>query len=94
VALELAATKPPDIVISEARFPDMDRFLLVEKIMGPIPDPVVFVMVTGYNHLRDRATLAGFHHFFLKPANPDELAQLVGKIHNYCPDQEQSPVHA
>ena len=76
-ALRLAAADPPDVVISEARFDDMDGFTLVEKMLGLVPEPVVFVMVTGRHQLRGRAALAGFDHFLVKPADPGELVGLV-----------------
>jgi response regulator RpfG family c-di-GMP phosphodiesterase len=85
-ALELVEADPPDIVICEARFPRSDGFSLVQKIGELVPERITFVMVTGYADLRDRAKLAGFDHFFAKPADAKELARLVGKIDHYCPD--------
>ena len=93
-ALRLAADEAPDIVVSEARFSDMDGFALVERIRGQVPGSVVCVMVTGRHDLRDRASGAGFDHFFVKPADPNDLARLVDEIERHCPDQEGSPAHA
>ena len=76
-ALRLVAADPPDVVISEARFNDMDGFTLVEKILGLVHQPVASIMVTGRHRLRERATLAGFDHFLVKPADPCKLVGLV-----------------
>ena len=93
-ALRLAADEPPHIVVSEARFSDMDGFTLVEKLRGRAPESVVCVMVTGRHDLRDRAGAAGFDHFFVKPADPNDLARLADKIERHCPEQAESPAHA
>jgi hypothetical protein len=41
------------VVISEARFPDMDGFSLVERLMGLAPEPLAFVLLTGQSGLGD-----------------------------------------
>lgn len=86
-ALPLVEADPPDVVITEARFPGADGFQLVDRVGRRVPDRVVFVMVTGFADLRDRARRAGFDHFFVKPADPDELARLVTRIDHYCPER-------
>jgi CheY-like chemotaxis protein len=79
-ALRLAAADPPDVVVSEARFPDLDGFALVERIVDLAPRPAVFVMVTGHCRLRDRATVAGFDHFVVKGGDPGDLVRLVERL--------------
>jgi DNA-binding response OmpR family regulator len=85
-ALQLVADDPPDVVISEARFNDMDGFTLVQRIMGLASESVVFVMVTGRHEFRGRATLCGFDHFLVKPADPDELVRLLDGIGCAAPE--------
>jgi DNA-binding response OmpR family regulator len=79
-ALRLAADDPPEVVISEARLGDLDGFALAERVMRLAPVPLVFVLLTTRDDLADRATLAGFDHFFVKPADPAELVRLVERL--------------
>ena len=84
-ALQVAERVRPQIVLCDIGLPGIDGFGLIaalrEKMRG---QPVVFAAVTGYASAEDqqRALDAGFDCFFVKPLDPNSLANLLRSYAN------------
>ncbi len=61
----------PDVVVAELRLPELDGFQLADRLRGRAA--LIALTGLGQEPVRRRAFEAGFDHFFLKPADPEEL---------------------
>ncbi len=81
VALDAARRFKPDVVILDLGLPGMTGFEVGEQIRrDPELSGVKLIAHTGYGEekYRQRATQAGFDHFFVKPLDPQVLHDLLG----------------
>jgi signal transduction histidine kinase len=81
--MNVAVRERPDVVICDIGLPGLDGYELARFLrQHPELQRCMLVAVTGYGEPRDRARgiEAGFQHYFTKPADPTELAKLVGAI--------------
>ncbi len=82
-ALALALTELPDLIVTEIIMPNMDGFTLVrrlhaEPLLANIP--VIFQSAHGLeSEVRKLAIASGIKHFLEKPAEPQEILQIVNK---------------
>lgn len=79
--MNTALRERPDVVICDIGLPGLDGYELARFLRKhPELQQCLLVAVTGYGEPRDRARgfEAGFQHYFTKPADPTELARLVG----------------
>jgi len=72
-ALAAAVEKMPDVLISDIGMPQLDGCELAQRIARLTGATPLMIAVTGYSQFRERCRLAGFDHFFLKPADPAEI---------------------
>ena len=81
VALELAATHRPDVIVLDLDLPGKHG-LEVARLLGERADTreIPLVAVTGhqYDGIADKARAASFSAVFIKPADPEAL---LAKIH-------------
>ncbi len=78
-ALDLLATRPVQVIVSDARMPDMDGSELLAKVCKLYPD-TVRLMLSGYTDMRavTRAVNSGeLYRFLTKPWDDDELVEAV-----------------
>jgi len=78
-ALDLLATRPVQVIVSDARMPDMDGSELLAKVCKLYPD-TVRLMLSGYTDMRavTRAVNSGeLYRFLTKPWDDDELIEAV-----------------
>lgn len=70
-----------DIVVTDARMPNMDGLLLLEEIKMRYPD-IFVVMVTGHGTIEDavKAMKAGAYDYILKPFDFDVIRRVIEKI--------------
>ena len=70
-----------DIVITDARMPNMDGLLLLNEIKMRYPD-IFVVMATGQGTIEDavNAMKAGAYDYILKPFDFDTIRMLIEKI--------------
>ena len=70
-----------DIVITDARMPNMDGLLLLKEIKMRYPD-IFVVMATGYGTIEDavKAMKAGAYDYVLKPFDFDTIRRVIEKI--------------
>ena len=80
-ATECAAADPPHAVVIDPSLPDSDGCELIRRLRG-LSNPPAVVVVTGDTApgLRRAASAAGAAAFLLKPADPTELARLLGRL--------------
>lgn len=70
----------PDVVICDIGLPGIDGYELARALRAePGMSECLLVAVSGYGDTRDRerGLQAGFHYYFTKPANPEEIARLL-----------------
>ncbi|WP_370660201.1 response regulator [Massilia glaciei] len=85
-----ADSAPMDVYLLDIGLPGMDGNTLARALRSsPGAAQATLIAVTGYGQKYDReSTLAaGFDHYFIKPANPD---QLVGLLANIAPSAAAS----
>ena len=79
-ALQQAATFQPQIVMCDIGLPGVDGYALVGQLREALSSaPAVYAAVTGYAGADDqeRARVAGFDSFFVKPLDAESLARLL-----------------
>jgi CheY-like chemotaxis protein/anti-sigma regulatory factor (Ser/Thr protein kinase) len=78
--LEAARREHPEAVVCDIGLPVMDGYTLAHALRDePSLADCLLVAVTGYGETRDkeRGQQAGFAHYLVKPADPDEIARLL-----------------
>lgn len=78
--LRAALREQPDVIICDIGLPGMDGFQLAREIRKAAGlQRATLVAVTGYGDPGDRTRghSAGFEHYLVKPADPEELARLI-----------------
>lgn len=80
-ALRLTAETRPAVLVVDLDLPDCDRCELIRRARQ-LPHPPKVVVVTGHTAegVRRAALSAGAAAYLLKPADPVELAKLVGQL--------------
>jgi DNA-binding NtrC family response regulator len=80
-ALKKLKTFRADIVVTDARMPNMDGLLLLEEIKMRHPD-IFVVMATGYGTIEDavKAMRAGAYDYILKPFDFVSIKRVIEKI--------------
>jgi CheY-like chemotaxis protein len=83
-ALQLAATRPPEVLITDIAMPGQDGYVLLERLIELLgPDmPRVTVAVTAHASAEDqrRVLRAGFQRYVAKPFDPNGLVELVDDL--------------
>jgi two-component system, OmpR family, response regulator len=77
-ALAATAADPPDVLITEALFPDGDGLALAEQVAAVSRGRPLLVLWTGRTVPRESLERARFDAHFLKPADPAALIALLG----------------
>jgi signal transduction histidine kinase len=78
--LEAARRERPEAVVCDIGLPVMDGYTLAQAVREePSLANCLLLAVTGYGESRDRERghQAGFAHYLVKPADPDEIARLL-----------------
>jgi CheY-like chemotaxis protein len=78
-ALALLDGWEPDVALLDLRMPGTDGFELARWLRVRGASCPLLVAVTGQNTkvFRERATAAGFDHFWVKPVDPDVMTDLL-----------------
>jgi CheY-like chemotaxis protein len=80
VALECVDTFHPDVVLLDIGMPGMDGYEVARRIRAnPTHRHISLIALTGWGQDEDRqrSTAAGFDHHLVKPADIDQLRQLL-----------------
>jgi DNA-binding response OmpR family regulator len=80
-ALRATSETRPAVVVVDLDLPDGDGCALIRRVRR-LPNPPAVVVVTGHaaEGARRAATEAGAVAYLLKPADPSELARLIGRL--------------
>jgi len=79
-ALERARLERPDVLLLDIGLPDMDGYELARRLRGqPESAGATLVALTGYGQSQDRqeAEQAGFDHYLVKPADMDQVNDVL-----------------
>ena len=82
-ALEKAAVEKYDVFLLDIGLPDMDGNELARRLRtSPQSAHATLIAVTGYGqeYNRESSIAAGFDYYFVKPANPKLLVELLAEI--------------
>ncbi|MDD9267209.1 helix-turn-helix domain-containing protein [Paenibacillus sp. GCM10023248] len=87
-ALEQIKLIRPELVFLDIRMPELDGLDMLAKVMHALPKTKV-VMLTGYSHFEyaKKAVHYGASDYLLKPADVDELKQLVHTAYDRLSEQ-------
>jgi CheY-like chemotaxis protein len=76
----LARDWRPDVVVCDVGLPDIDGFAVAQALrQDPATAHINLIALTAYSHetARKRARACGFDAFLVKPADPQDLLQLL-----------------
>ncbi len=80
LALDAFAEFHPQVVILDLSMPKLDGFELCQRIRAlPSADAVLVIVVSGHDDpaRKKKAINAGANYYFVKPADPQRLLELV-----------------
>lgn len=80
-ALRLAADSPPDVVVMDLAWPDVDGYALARSVGHMTGRKPLLVAVTGRDGYEGRSRAEGFDAHFVKPVDP---ARLVGYLRDHA----------
>jgi CheY-like chemotaxis protein len=88
-ALECCEVFAPGAIVLDIGLPGMDGYTLARELRRiPAARDALYIALTGYGQKEDRAAAeaAGFHHHFIKPADPRAVHAVITQL----PDPEAS----
>src|SRR5581483_9048803 len=83
-ALELAATRQPQVILLDIGIPRLDGYEVCRRIRQQSwGKAIVIIALTGWGQQEDRARSleAGFDHHLVKPVDAAELVEVLGQLH-------------
>jgi DNA-binding NarL/FixJ family response regulator len=87
-AIELCAKFQPDVVLMDARMPEIDGYTATRAIRQQFPNIQVIIITIGFNGEDKTAAEAGASAFLLKPVSSQRLVEVIRTVH-VLPDQKQ-----
>ncbi|MBA2938759.1 response regulator [Paenibacillus sp. CGMCC 1.16610] len=87
-ALEQIKLIRPELVFLDIRMPELDGLEMLANVMNALPKTKV-IMLTGYNHFEyaKKAVHFGASDYLLKPADVDEIKQVVQLTYDRLTEQ-------
>jgi two-component system KDP operon response regulator KdpE len=79
-AIQLAATKKPDLILLDLGLPDNNGFVVMEivsQLKSAAATPIIVISARSPEVYRDAALLAGAKDYFQKPFNNDDLMKAI-----------------
>lgn len=88
-AITDALADPPDAILCDIGLPGLDGYEVVRRLSEELPRRPVLVALTGRPECEviRQGGLAGFDHYFLKPA---ELVEVGGLLSDYAIDRSRA----
>jgi len=80
-ALRILEQAKPDVILTDIRMPGMDGLEMAQQAVQILPG-VEIVFLTGFDEFAyaQRALKIGSADYVLKPTNPEELMQVIGRV--------------
>jgi CheY-like chemotaxis protein len=74
-----ALDDPPDVILCDINLPGQNGLSVARRLVDGLPHKPFMVAITAAqsDDLVERAIGSGFDHFFVKPIDPAELAELI-----------------
>jgi two-component system CheB/CheR fusion protein len=82
-ALETARAYRPQVALLDVAIPRMDGFEVARRLRSvPQLARTVLIAISGYGRESDisRARAVGFSYYLLKPVEPEDLRELMGRV--------------
>jgi CheY-like chemotaxis protein len=81
-AIALAAELVPDVALIDIGLPDIEGYEVARELRRELGQSVCLVALTGYGQPedRDRSQAAGFDEHLVKPVDPGQLAETLGRL--------------
>jgi CheY-like chemotaxis protein len=78
-ALRMARQFKPSVILLDIGLPDMDGYVVAQRLRGEDLGGEILVALTGYGEAQDRARAeqAGFDRHLTKPVEPQALQELL-----------------
>jgi CheY-like chemotaxis protein len=71
----------PDVLVADLGLPGEDGYALLARIRTAYPDlPALALTAYARESDRERTLAAGFQHHVVKPVDPQDLVQLIGRL--------------
>ena len=89
-AFEKAGRRPYDLILTDARLPDMEGAEWVERVLSSLPNPkppVIAVTAHDSPDVLERLNKAGVRHTLRKPIQLTELVSVILKATGAEPSQ-------
>ena len=83
--LRAALDDPPDVILCDINLPGQSGLSVARRLADGLPEKPLLIAITAApsDDLADRARQAGFDHYFVKPVDPAELAELLADHAEY-----------
>jgi CheY-like chemotaxis protein len=73
-----ARTDPPDVLICNLHLPGLSGLDVARQVAALPARPLLVAITAQYGEgVAAEARAAGFHHYFVKPVDPDELLDVL-----------------
>lgn len=79
-ALEMAADKPPEIILLDLYLPDMDGLAVCAQLREILSVPIIMVTANSTRETTRRALDLGVDDYLTKPVDPDELLARIRAV--------------
>lgn len=81
-ALTVVEQFHPQVAVLDIGLPDMDGHELARRLRARLGESCVLVALSGYGQDsdRERAQVSGFTHYLVKPVDPVQLQELIGRL--------------
>ena len=81
-ALKAAQAYQPDAALLDISMPGMSGYEVARRLRSMFQDRVLLIAITahGFDDDRRRYWEAGFDHYFVKPADPQEVEKLLREL--------------
>ncbi|RZL87560.1 MAG: response regulator, partial [Variovorax sp.] len=81
-ALRAIKTTRPDVVLLDIGLPGLSGWEVAQKVRSEVADPPPLIAVTGYGQPSDRARSVelGFHEYFTKPIQLEQLSASLARL--------------
>lgn len=78
-ALNILATRPVDVIITDQRMPNMTGIAFLERVLERYPEPMR-LLLTGYadmNAVIEAVNKGKIYYYLAKPWNEDEITKTI-----------------